>query len=93
MMRVRTGPIGSGSLSRKLRARCAVLALTVGALVLAAGCDDEEALRAFRGAAASSLQTGLSSILDGLVDGLFAVIQMGDDQDSDTSSSGSSGSS
>lgn len=64
---------------RRKCARGAWLALLVAGLGLSVGCDEEAALRTFRGAAADSLQQGLTAIFDGLIEGAFAVVQMGDD--------------
>jgi len=74
---------------RSKGAWCAVLALVAATFVMGTGCDEEEAGRAFRDAATSSLQTGLKTALDGIVDGMFAVFELGTD---DSSSSGSSSS-
>ncbi len=75
------------SLPRGNRLRCAIVALAAAALLTGTACDEEAAARAFRDAAAGSLQTGVSSILNGVVDGLFAALEVGDDQPSDSSSS------
>ena len=55
------------------RRACGILGLLLAGSMLT-GC--EEAVRnEFRTAAATSLQSGLSAILDGIVDGIFAVIE------------------
>ncbi len=69
------------SRSRSVRVRCAILALAAVSLVLGTACDEEEALRAFRSAASSSMQSGVSSIMDGFVDGLFAVFEQGTEEE------------
>jgi len=79
-------------LSRSKRLRCAILALAAAALLTGTACDDEAAARAFRDTAANSLQTGVNSIVDGMVDGLFAMLKIGVDQESDTASSTTTGS-
>jgi len=63
---------------RTIRAWGAALALSAGALLL--GCNEDEAQRAFRQAAASSLQSGVTAIATGLIDGAFAVFELGSDQ-------------
>jgi hypothetical protein len=70
---------------------CAVLALAATGLVANVGCDEEEAGRAFRDAATSNLQSGLKSMLDGIVDGMFAVFDLGTDQSSTSGGSSSEG--
>lgn len=47
---------------------------------LSAGCNEDEALRAFRDAASGSLQDGLTSIAGGVIDGAFAVFELGSDE-------------
>lgn len=66
---------GSGR-SRGSRATSAMVAsiLAIGA---ATGCNDDEALRAWRDAALPSLETGLKAILDGVVTGAFAAASAG----------------
>lgn len=51
------------------------IALAGLALSSGAGCDDDNS-REFREAALDSLRQGVSTILDGLVDGAFAVIDV-----------------
>ena len=46
-------------------------------LVVGSACDEEEAFRAFRTAASDSMQEGVNDIMDGVVDGLFAVMDQG----------------
>jgi hypothetical protein len=64
---------------RRICARGARLGLACAALGFCVGCDDEAALKMFRDTAATNIQQGINSILDGIVDGVFAVVQMGDD--------------
>jgi hypothetical protein len=72
---------------RSVRRRCAVLALVACSLVLGTACDEEELFAAFRGAASDSIQSGVNSIMDGVVDGLFAMFEQGS-EDSETVTSG-----
>lgn len=72
---------------------CAILALSAGLLATGTACNDDEALAAFREAASSNLQTGVNSLMDGVVDGLFAAMNLGTDQSSTSGSSSSTGSS
>ena len=68
------------------RRRCAagvVLAL-VALTALPGGCNDAASLRTFRQAAANGLKQGLSSILNAILDGAFAVFESGDNVDSNT---------
>ncbi len=60
--------------------KATVTGLALLGLTLLAGCDSEMA-KEFREVASPSLQSGISSILDGVVDGVFAVV------DPDTSES------
>lgn len=53
------------------------LAVVVGGLGLLTGCNEEEALRTFRDAAAESLESGVQAIFDGVVTGAFAVFELG----------------
>ena len=74
------------------RRRCAagaVLAL-VALTALPGGCTDSASLRTFRQAASNGLKQGLSSILNAILDGAFAVFESGDNANSSTSSSASS---
>jgi len=64
---------------RSICAWGAGLALIVVSLGVCPGCNEDEAMQVFRDSAADSLKTGISTIFDGLLDGTFAVVQMGDD--------------
>ena len=64
---------------RKTCAPSARIALVMALLCFCVGCDSEEALKTFRDTASSSIQQGISSILDGVLEGMFAVVEMGDD--------------
>jgi hypothetical protein len=70
---------GNLSRSRSTRLRGAIVALAAVSLMLGTACDEEEAFSVFRGAAASSIQDGVKSIMDGMVDGMFAVLEQGTD--------------
>ena len=70
---------------RKKCLGCSSIALAILGLTVGTGCNEEEALRTFRDAAASSIQSGVKTIADGIIDGLFAVFQSGTDSAEDTS--------
>lgn len=73
------------------RARLAALALLVAPLALSVGCDSELD-KEFRAAAVGSIETGLNAIVDGVLDGLFAVADPNDGSSSGTTgSTGSTG--
>ncbi len=72
--------------TRTSRRRCATIALVTLSLTFAAGCDDEIA-REFRQAAIGQVETGVNAILDGVLDGIFAIAEP--DSSSSTSTSGS----
>lgn len=74
-------PTGKAVRPRMNRLWCATLALATVILLMGTACDEEAAGRAFRDAAASSVQTGMKDITDGFIDGLFAVFELGDGQD------------
>ena len=63
-----------GSLSSSICVWCAIVALFGTTLTLNTGCDEEAALLAFRDAATSDLETGVKSIMDGIIEGLFAAV-------------------
>jgi len=69
----------------------AVAALGAAILIGTAGCNEEDAWATFRSASRSNLESGVNSLLDGVVSGLFAIYDMGTDNSS-SSSSGSSAS-
>ena len=74
---------------RTYRLWCATMALAAVTLLAGTGCDEEAAARAFRDAASTNLQAGVNSLMDGVVDGLFAAFEIGTEQ-SDGSTSGTS---
>ena len=61
--------------TRKTRRLAALFALAP--LLFATGCE-KEVQDEFRSAAAGALQTGFSAIFDGILDGVFAVIEPND---------------
>jgi hypothetical protein len=69
--------------SRRSRSWCAIVALATATLLGGTACDEEAAGRAFRDAAATSLESGVKSIMDGVIEGLFAAFDIGTDQASD----------
>ena len=75
---------GGRSLWRSNGVRGAILALAAISLVLGTACDEEEAFRTFRSNASDSIQSGVNNIVDGVVDGLFAVLEQGTDESSTT---------
>ncbi len=77
--------------ARRCASRASVAALAVGLTVLA-GCNEDEAWTAFRGAATTSLQTGFRSVASGVVDGLFAVFELGADETGGDTTGGSAAS-
>lgn len=89
MLQRSPGPSQGASFAGTVRRPGAVLALAaLGGLMT--GCNSDEAMRAFRNAASSSLQTGVTAILTGLVDGAFAVFELGPDGQADEGEAGSS---
>ena len=84
----------SDGTGRRTRAWLAAGLIGLGLLT---GCNEDEALAAFRGASATAFQTGVKSLLVGVVDGVFAVYDLGvenagNGSSGGTSSGGSSGS-
>lgn len=69
--------------ARNFRVLCATLALTTLCPFLAGGCDSD--FDEFRTTVTPGLRTGVNAILDGLVDGVFAVIEPNADSDATTS--------
>jgi hypothetical protein len=90
MIRGRKKAVAGPTGSRRIRVWCATAALVLATLVLGTGCDEEEAMRTFRDAASTSLQTGMKSMMDGVIDGMFAVFELGTDQTGGESSGASS---
>jgi len=85
MIRVRSRAAGKSVFSRRKRLQGAILALAALTLVVGTACDEEEGARAFRDAAASGLEAGVKSIMDGVIEGMFAVLDIGTDQDGSSS--------
>ncbi|MBL8879687.1 MAG: hypothetical protein JNG88_11260 [Phycisphaerales bacterium] len=77
-MRHSAAKFESAKSTRKNR-RCSAIAALVVAAGMSAGCN-ESSTNTFRTTAADYLETGLNAIADGLIAGLFAVV----DQSSDT---------
>jgi|GEM_PF-3506101 len=90
MMPIRRYSKNSTTQPRTKGMGCAILALMMLGLVFGAACDEEEAFQAFRGAASSSIQSGMKTVADGFIDGLFAVFDQGTGGSADNSSSDSS---
>jgi hypothetical protein len=67
---------GRSRTQRSSRGACARLAIATltGTLPLLSGCPDD-VQREFRDAAGDSLQSGVNAILDGFVEGFFAVLE------------------
>lgn len=63
---------GSGCGGRRFRTAGAVAALLVLPVVFGAGCGDK-ADEKFRDAAFDSVESGIKSILDGIISGVFAI--------------------
>ena len=74
---------------RNLGACCAFVALAAGLLCMGTGCNEDEAWDAFRSAATSNVETGVNSLMDGVLDGIFAAANLGVDSSSDSTTSGS----
>ena len=75
---------GGRNLGRSKCTWCAIMALCAVVLLAGTGCDEEAALRAFRDSASGSLQTGLQSIMNGVIEGMFAVFDLGSDSSTTT---------
>ncbi len=71
-------PISAGTtllpIARRLRLCGAILALATLPLALTTGCGDEVS-KEFREAALGSIETGMNAVVDGLLDGFFAVAE------------------
>ena len=65
--------------------RCAATLAAVFALACGGGCGASDLSAEFRAAAGDQLQSGVTSLLNGLVDGAFAVLEPGDPTDTDNS--------
>ena len=91
MIRPLTKPATRPILSRGSCSRCAILALAIASLLVTTACDEEAAGRAFRDAAATNLESGVKSITDGIIEGMFAAFDIGTDQPSDTGDGAASG--
>lgn len=58
------------------------IAIAFVALGGATGCNEDEALRAWRDAATPALETGLKAIFDGIIEGAFAAADVGTSNES-----------
>ncbi len=79
---------------RNCRSFCAagaIVALSILLLPLNVGCEDAVA-EEFRSAALSSVETGVNSIMDGILEGIFAIAEPSSSSSSDSSSSSGSSS-
>ncbi|MBU0638953.1 MAG: hypothetical protein KKB50_08825 [Planctomycetes bacterium] len=87
-MSARTGVPGERRTGKRTsRARGAGIALVILALLVAPGCDDS-VMDEFRTAAASQLESGVNAIFDGLLTGLFAVLDPSDSSDTGGTTTG-----
>jgi hypothetical protein len=68
---------------RTIYAGCALLALLAGSSVLITGCSDD-VWNKFRSAAFGSIESGLKSIADGVLTGIFTVATPGSNGSSTT---------
>ena len=72
---------------KRLRRKCvggAIMLLALTGLAFNSGCNEEEALQIFRDTATENLQSGVKTIMDGVIDGLFAIVQANSDSTSDS---------
>ena len=67
--------------------KCGATLAAVFALTCGGGCGVSDLSAEFRAAAGGQLQTGVTALLNGLVDGAFAVLEPGDPTDTDNSAS------
>ncbi|MCH7701328.1 MAG: hypothetical protein IID37_06540 [Planctomycetes bacterium] len=65
--------------------KCGATLAAVFALACGGGCGVSDLSAEFRAAAGGQLQTGVTALLNGLVDGAFAVLEPGDPTDTDNS--------
>lgn len=65
-------PTGRGRARRRISAAGAALALLVLPAACCTGCGDEMS-REFRTAAMGSIESGVNSIIDGILDGIFTL--------------------
>lgn len=93
MIQRKTQSVSNTTFQRNWLQYGAVLALSGVLLFGAVGCDEEAAAQAFRSTASSSLQSGVNSIMDGIVDGLFAAFELteADSADADTAAQATGG--
>ena len=80
MRRSESRRAGAGRAVSSLAPAWAGFALLSAVLSAAVGCNQDEARRAFRSAASSELESGVKSINNGIISGLFEVFRLGTDQ-------------
>lgn len=66
-------PIIRRTARRRMCALCAAAALAVSAGLSMGGCNDD--FDDFRSAASPQLEAGVDALFDGLIDGIFAVVE------------------
>lgn len=93
MRQVEHAPVSDASEQRRIRRRGRLAAVVFAAGAFCTGCNEDEALRAFRDAATSGLQSGFKLISSGIIDGAFAIFQLGAEGASGSASTGSTESS
>ncbi len=75
---------------RMTRAAGAVLALTALALAIAGGCNDDIS-KEFRAASADLVESGVQSIFEGIITGIFTVADPNADSADTTGTTGTTG--
>ena len=81
----------TGAVSRRmLRASGAILALLMLPLAFSGGCS-EDVQKQFRTGAGAQLETGLKAILDGVVTGIFTVVNPADKSSTDPNAQSTTG--
>ena len=89
-MKLAANQKSTGRIGRRTLYMCgAVLALSTLGLAFTTGCSDT-VIQQFRSAAADQLQTGLQSIMTGVISGIFNVVTPVDSTNGSTSTNGSS---
>ena len=73
MLQCRSKPSAHRPVRRKICALGASAALILSAGLSMGGCNDD--FDEFRAAASPRLEAGVNALLDGLVDGIFAVVE------------------
>jgi hypothetical protein len=78
----------TGPSIRRTLCTCGALAALAAALVPLTGCSDDEISKEFRSAAFGSIETGVKSIIDGVVTGVFTVATPSTDASGTTTTTG-----